>query len=482
MRAFARRMMEASGMKAHEAKGAAGSGLGRAHPASRIAPCAGGCRERGQGRPTLSAIRASGREEASRTRRDAATRVSVPRAVVRGWLTAASVALLLSGCAAGSKPEPAEPPAPEYLPPKIEDVEFPMWRIDYVGPAYWIDNETVIFGGSQVRKGGPPKTYADLGIFIWKYKTGDVRKHANGSYLCYSNGYVKYSIETRDGDVRVFHVMAGKLGEEKLVQHVRIGRERKVLFETPELAAGEGRRENKFTCRMFDYKENKVPPGHKIDPLLAEHGYFDYGAGQSWSEHEGFYAEQVKLCRNKTRKCIPLFKPGPDGQRAPLKSWDVYAKGMRPIYSRYRDTYLLYGAKGTFWDYDESPYGMTRNIRHSRVPNPYPVYLVTGQGEVERRYIPAGPWFPPGKLALTRKGILHYNLLFTEDGRVIRIERGTGPGVPPAVSPDGCRVATSFTPPEEARPVTGTVAMWTGPVSGPSYLHVIDLCPEERTP
>ena len=145
---------------------------------------------------------------------------------------------------------------------------------DYADKIYWMDNDRVIF----VSYGPKPKTVEENkkrkpAIYIWDTRNNKVEKYANGSHLCYHNGYIRYAFYGDDAPERDPKLPSwtfwkeGPFGDEKT-----------------EIAAFSTKEEyrnwyhanpvNPYTCRMV--KKPEAMKGKVWLPLLAQGGALEW--------------------------------------------------------------------------------------------------------------------------------------------------------------------------------------------------------------
>ena len=288
---------------------------------------------------------------------------------------------------------------------------------DGANPSFvWIDNEELLFV-SAMPNPEAKRTWEQLNYAIsrWNTRSGAVTRvrafgHERPS-LCLHEGRFLYGRRLRDGSREAYH---GKLGESEQ----RVDPRRYVpLFcrpraEVPALPKWTGGREIRW-----------------LEKLGA--GFVDFGEDEKSSENTP----------------VRLYRPGmaqEEGIELPF--------GRRSIAKRF-PYHEFQGAFFVASDYPQSP-------RPQRVP--YPVYWLHADGRVERiADIPWGPWRQAGLSVFpTRAGLAmassnstvegtdlaHAGLYLLNAGRVEKLAKGWIAGLAVAVSPDGCRIAFSYSP------------------------------------
>jgi hypothetical protein len=321
-------------------------------------------------------------------------------------------------------------------------VDSGVWATNsFPGDVYWIDNERVLFLGSE---DGKPAVKEHEALLVWDTtKKAVTLQKRNISSLCYRNGIVLLGqkIDNPAGGPWKYRFFLGPLGEEQLQKKEGIDRL------------------DHLNCRIVE-KFPGQDQGHFGRYLLDGHGYLDYGETRPSDLRAN---PPVVLVKEGASKGIAL----PFGIRQ-VESLEFYS---------FKGAYLLYG-----WFLDSS----TRIVK-SPWPNtvPHPLWWLMPEGTVSEVLIPPGVWNSGGSLRFTptMKGVLAtyhggtksdhdpgtQGIYLIRENEVARtIIRGFVAHV--GVSPDGCRVAFSHAPNYEAdRRPNG---------KNRRTLKMIDLCSE----
>lgn len=310
--------------------------------------------------------------------------------------------------------EGGEPVSPYLI------VDSGVWATkSFPGDVYWLDNERVLFLGSE---DGKPVAKEHEALNVWDtVKDAVTLQKRNISSLCYRNGIVLLGqkIDNPAGGPWEYRFFRGPLGNEQL--------QRKESKD----------RLDHLNCRIV---EKSPGQGHERRYLLDGHGYLDYGEIRSSDLRAN---PPVVLVKEDASKRIVL----PFGKRQ-VESMEFYP---------FKRAYFLYGA---FLD------PSTRIVK-SPWPNtvPHPLWWVMPEGTVSEVLIPPGVWNSGGSLQFTptMKGVVAtYHggtksnrdpgtqgvYLIRENGVSRIIIRGFVARI--GVSPDGCRVAFSHAPNYEA--------------------------------
>jgi len=280
---------------------------------------------------------------------------------------------------------------------------------DGANPSFvWIDNEELLFVSATPNPGAKRSwEQVNYAISRWNTRSGVVTRvrafaHERPS-LCLHEGLFLYGRRLRDGSLEAYH---GKLGESEQ----RVDPRRYVPFfcrpraEVPALP------------KWTEGREIRL-----LEKLGA--GFVDFGEEQMSSENT-----PVRLYRHGMAQ--------DEGIELPF--------GRRGIAKRF----AYHEFQRAFFVASDYP---PQSPRPQRVP--YPVYWLYADGRVEKiADIPWGPW-RQGSLSVypTRAGLVLassgdaglYRLLA---GRVDKLLGGSIAGLAVAVSPDGCRIAFSYSP------------------------------------
>lgn len=298
--------------------------------------------------------------------------------------------------------------------------------------AFWIDNEQVLFPGFDTTRSdatafkSPPQSV----LYIWDWNTRQARIHADipeARLVCYSDGFISYII-LKDGRP---YVREGRLGEEA---------DREVRSPAPGIRIDR----NEITCKEFDLSiQDKIYPGFWFIPLRDGDGY--YGGEKRDSYADAAASLMFYLPSGRGKKPIPLAIPGQERDRI--------------SYSQYLGAYVI---EYTPSQRKENSIGKVR--------------ILYKNGKVTESTIPAGPWMR-GSMAYVpvRTGIVmsssatgrksnfdpgHAGIYHVHGTEVVRLISGFPSR--PAVSSDGCKVASVV------NPLTGSGLKAT--------LRVINLC------
>lgn len=290
----------------------------------------------------------------------------------------------------------------------------------------WLDNERIVFIGSK-----PGETRVERGrefprndLFVWKIATGEILRHAelsNTSGICVAPGYVRYHFE-RDG---VPHVRFGEFGRTNEVELDIQAMKDGILTVGP------------VSCREYNPKLLKRRYGDWALPLLEPGEYLD-----RTSRH---YAEPMRYFPEDGTDPIPLPK---------IPNRDVISI---PEYSTYLGKYVF------------------NELRRRSGPEfTQRLWVLDRQGKVDEIVLPAGPWMAGSVRGVPARGgwIVRSHALdlgrgfgaagvyLIEGNKVTRLMTGYPHAL--AVSPDGCKVATSI---EVKRTEVARPTVW-----------MIDLC------
>jgi hypothetical protein len=302
----------------------------------------------------------------------------------------------------------------ETTPPYLI-VDSGVWATkSFPGDVYWLDNERVLFLGSE---DGKPVAKEHEALNVWDTaKNAVTLQKRNISSLCYQNGVVLLGqkIDNPAGGPWKYRFFRGPLGNEQ-----------------PQKKESKDRLDY-LNCRIVE-KSPGQDQGHTGRYLLDGHGYLDYGETRSSDLRAN---PPVVLVKEDASKGIVL----PFGKRQ-VESLEFYP---------FKGAYFVYGA---FLD------PSTRIVKHPW-PNtvPHPLWWVMPEGTVSEVLIPPGVWNSGGSLQFTPtvKGVVAtyhggtksdrdpgtQGLYLIRENEVARtIIRGFVARV--GVSPDGCRVAFS---------------------------------------
>jgi hypothetical protein len=324
----------------------------------------------------------------------------------------------------------------------------------YNGPGgqcvYWIDNDQVIFNGSNptdIETVPDGRRLWKHAIYVWNLKTDRVTRHADAdtASLCYVDGYVRYDrVEPND----VLITVAGQLGKETEIYRRKRGEQTKE--DAPERHGWD----TDLSCHRYQPKIG-APVGIKV-ALKQDHGFLYLGGSSTAEQNE------------------PLsYFPSNLGTEIKLgvARWQV--RPLTLIRSEFDDSYLL------FAPYRERASAGINTCPQAPVERK--VYRLTPDGALTTISIPASPKLRcyVSVLGLSRVGLLvqmnaghatnvDLSVLYVlHGGRIDEVIRGVTPSR--AVSPDGCRLALGISSSKDRRKPT-TAATYRG------HLKVIDFC------
>ncbi len=292
---------------------------------------------------------------------------------------------------------------------------------NWSGDVYWLDNERVLFLGSEHGKLVAQEHQA---LLVW-----DTTKHSitmlkqNISWLCYRNGVVLLSqkIDNPAGGPSKYRFFRGPLGEEQPYEQ-----------DSKDIP-------DRLNCRVvkINTADGKRPPGRY---LLEGDGYLGRDKKQPFDQRANLPAMYFK---GEESEGILL----PFGVRQ-VESIEYYD---------FKKAYFLYG-----WFYDAKIGGVTtlwpKNL-------PHPVWWLTREGSTIEVLIPSGPWNAGGGVFFTpsQRGVLvTYQggvksardpgtqgvYLVQENGETKRLIAGFVIRV--GVSPNGCKLVFSHAPNAES--------------------------------
>lgn len=324
-------------------------------------------------------------------------------------------------------------------------VDSGVWAsTNWSGDVYWLDNERVLFLGSEY---GKPVAQEHQALLAWDTtKRSITMLKQNISWLCYRNGVVLLSqkIDNPAGGPWKYRFFRGPLGEEQPYEQ-----------DARDLP-------DPLNCRAVKINAGQER-GHSGRYLIEGHGYLDLGD---------------KHASSRMNPPVMFFKKSDsEGVALPF--------GVRQIerldYYDFKKAYFLYG--GFF--------NATTGVVSTPWPKtmPHPTWWLTTEGSVIEVMIPSGVWNLGGSVQFTpsQQGVLvTYHggtksnhdpgkqgiYLVQEDRKIQKII--TGFAIRVGVSPDGCKIAFSHAPNYEAdrRPN----------IKNRRTLKMIDLCPKRAKP
>lgn len=294
-----------------------------------------------------------------------------------------------------------------------------VWATNsYPGDMYWLDNERVLFLGSETSK---PIGQDDQWLLIWDTEKNSVTRYKQHVMnFCFRNGIILYRVVARqpDSGKRTWTFYRGKLNDE-------------VTDQTPD------RKEDKLNCRYISVWP-KLTKGKTHAILLEGHGYLVL---DETSPNVKFENYPVLYYKAESEESIPL----------PFRRYQADRVEFYP----FKGAYLL----------APSSYFIEETSTHlTPWPPNVPLYTwwLFPDGKTEKVEIPLGPWTRGGlKFYPMREGVFLVNRHSRSDRdpgnaggylvqgtSVRRIISGMLTDIS-AVSPDGCRVAFSHTPSPE---------------------------------
>lgn len=298
--------------------------------------------------------------------------------------------------------------------PPYPIVDSGVWATNsYPGDIYWLDNEQVLFLGSETSK---PIGQDDQWLLIWDTRTNGITRYKQHVMnFCYRDGIIQYRTVTRQPDTgkRIWTFYRGKLNEES-------------IDTTPD------RKEDKLNCRhILVWPRFKKGKAHAI--LLEGHGYLVLDETAPNVRFENYPLLYFKAEDTETI-ALPFHRYEADQV--------VYAP-FAHAYFLYPLSYFKDGTHIISWPSD----------------TPLVTWWLFPQGNVEKVEIPLGPWTRGGlRLHPMKEGVFLVNRHSRSDrdpgdagGYLVQraIVKKLISGVLTdisAVSPDGCRIAFSHAP------------------------------------
>jgi hypothetical protein len=327
--------------------------------------------------------------------------------VQRLWLVLTLLVMMVSPQLAVS----GEPTPPYPI------VDSNVWATNsYPGDIYWLDNERVLFLGSETSK---PIGQDDQWLLIWDTRTNGITKYKQHVMnFCYRDGIIQYRTVTRllDTGKRIWTFYRGKLNEESIDTTL-------------------DRKEDKLNCRHISvWPRFKRGKAHAI--LLEGHGYLVLDETAPNVRFENY-----SLLHHKGEDQIPI--------PLPFRRYDadrVNYYPFRQAYFLYPASYFINGTHLTPWPHDVPLY----------------VWWLSPDGEIDKIEVPLGAW-ARGRLIFypTLKGVFVVNRHSKSDrdpgnaggylvqGTTVKKLVGGVLTDVSAVSPDGCRIAFSHAPSQD---------------------------------
>jgi hypothetical protein len=301
--------------------------------------------------------------------------------------------------------------------PPYPIVDSNVWATNsYPGDIYWLDNERVLFLGSETSK---PIGQDDQWLLIWDTRTNGITKYKQHVMnFCYRDGIIQYRTVTRllDTGKRIWTFYRGKLNEESIDTTL-------------------DRKEDKLNCRHISvWPRFKRGKAHAI--LLEGHGYLVLDETAPNVKFENY---PLLYHKEGNPEPIPL----------PFRRYDVDRVNYYPFrqaYFLYPASYFINGTHLTPWPHDVPLY----------------VWWLSPDGEIDKIEVPLGAW-ARGRLIFypTLKGVFVVNRHSKSDrdpgnaggylvqGTTVKKLVGGVLTDVSAVSPDGCRIAFSHAPSQD---------------------------------
>lgn len=298
--------------------------------------------------------------------------------------------------------------------PPYPIVDSGVWATNsYPGDIYWMDNERVLFLGSETSK---PIGQDDQWLLIWDTKTNGITKYKQHVMnFCYRDGIIQYRTVTRQLDTgkRIWTFYRGKLKEESI-------------------DTTQDRKEDKLNCRYISvWPRFKKGNTHAI--LLEGHGYLVLDETAPNVKFENY---PLLYHKEENQESIPL----------PFRRYEA----DRVNYYSFRQAYFLYPS--SYFKDGSHILSWPTNV-------PIVTWWIYPDGKFEQVEIPLGAWTKGGlKFYPMREGIFLVNRHSRSDrdpgdagGYIVkgtnvrRVISGVLTDIS-TVSPDGCRVAFSHTP------------------------------------
>ena len=316
-----------------------------------------------------------------------------------------------------------------------------VWATNsYPGDVYWLDNERVLFLGSE--SGKPVSKEHEVAVVWDTIRNSVIVQKRNISSLCYRNGIVLLGqkVDNPAGGPWKYRFFRGPLGHEQLYEKQSEDSLDPINCRAVRNNAGHDR-------------------GHAGRYLLEGHGYLDLG----------------------DKHASPLMNPPVMFFKKADSEGVALPFGVRLIerldYYDFKKAYFLYG--GFF----NASTGVVTTPWPKTMPQP--AWWLTPEGSVTEVMIPSGVWNLGGSVQFTpsQQGVLvTYHggtksdrdpgtqgvYLVQEDGKIQKII--TGFAIRVGVSPDGCMIAFSHAPNFEADRRPNNKNRRT--------LKMIDLCPK----
>lgn len=323
--------------------------------------------------------------------------------------------------------------------PPYPIVDSGVWATNgYPGDLYWLDNERVLFLGSETSK---PIGQDDQWLLIWDTEKNSVTKYKQHVMnFCYRNGIILYRVVARQSDSgkRTWTFYRGKLNDE-------------VIDQTPD------RKEDKLNCHYISVWP-KFPQGKAQTILREQDGYLVRDETTANVKFENY---PLLYYKSETKEIVPL----------PFRRYEA----DRVNYYPFRQAYFLYPASY-----------FTQGTHLTPWPQNVPLYIwwLFPDGKIDKIEIPLGEWARGG---LTFYPMLEGIFVVNRHSRSYRdpgnaggyLVQGTAvkklvSGVltdASAVSPDGCRIAFSHAPSQDADRFDA---------KNRRRLKMIDVCDGER--
>jgi len=301
--------------------------------------------------------------------------------------------------------------------PPYPIVDSGVWATNsYPGDMYWLDNEKVLFLGSETSK---PIGQEDQWLLIWDTKINSITKYKQHVMdFCYRDGIIQYRTGARQPDIgkRIWTFYRGKINEES-------------IDTTPD------RKEDKLNCRYISVWP-RFTKGKTHAILREGDGYLVL---DETADNVKF--ENYALLHYKGENQDPI--------RLPFRRYDADRVNYYPFkqaYFLYPSSYFKDGSHILSW------------------PTNIPIFTwwIYPDGKFEQVEIPLGVWTRGGlRFYPMREGIFLVNRHSRSDrdpgnagGYIVKgtNTRSVISGVLTdisTVSPDGCRVAFSHTPTQE---------------------------------
>jgi hypothetical protein len=281
----------------------------------------------------------------------------------------------------------------------------------------WLDNETILFIGSNDSYGGTPEI---SGLYAWNRK-GPAR-------LVLPHAY-RFCFDGKTWSTRTEERQAGN--SELTHQRYRLNPlSLSIAKLEPKEAEPSNGFANPYTCKKEKHPQTLI--GHYWEPLRPQDGYVDFGK-------VGSRNQEAVLIRPKHQTLTPLA----------IKMEEPI--GAYVTFSSFRSGYIIYNLGLT-----------TEALKGWQSNGSFPVYLLQSSGRVRRINVGTGPWSAPltgdRSFELSIRGIVVSSkagsrlkdtpsgiYLARNNNDFTKLAKGIANNL--SISPDGCGLAYSQSEP-----------------------------------